>query len=267
MSQNELSTTSEGEGQRLEDQYLALQPESNIGEILASNVGEDASISIRDLVSVPTPSSGATRWSIQTIAGEESVEEIVGILAYHQPYGSLWPSDDPVEGTPPLLVTNDFRVAKKIGDDYGDLDPDAIEAARRADGYYDWKRIPYTEMGSGKKGIGKRAKEGRILCLIRPGDALPTILRVGPGSAGAVQQFLMQLTGARLFYYQAVIGISLEKKTSRGGQNFSKMKFRLVDKLTPEQGQAVRDQYTKPLEASLSRDFESVNSGGEDSLD
>ena len=254
MAKNELTTTTV-------DQFPALQQDSGISEMIVANAGEGAGISPQDLTTVPTPSGGGTTWQVPTIAGDEPTDELVGILAYQGVYGSLWPSEDPVEGTPPVLITRDLRVARRIGDDLGDLDEAELEKARRPDGLYDWKALSYTQMGTGKRGIGKRAKEGRIWALLRPGDVLPTILRIGPGSASKAQSFLMQLVNARVFYWQAVVGVSLKAATSKGGQRYSQHQYRLVERLTPEQGELIKATYTDVLEGSLG---EEIVAGGGD---
>lgn len=236
--------------------YVPLASNSDAAAALAVNLGEMSEIRLGDLTHVPTPSGGGTQWTIDTVAGTVNQDALGGILVYQQEHGSLWPSTDPAEGKPPLLVTNDLKIAKKIGDDYGDLDTQVIEAARRDDGFYEWRKLPYTQMGSGKNGIGKRAKEGRIFCILQPGDTLPLLVRVQPGSAGDIRRWLMKLP---VPYFRVEVALTLEKRKSKGGQVYSGIVPKLTGILSPEAGNTIAQQYSRPIASAICAEFESAN--------
>jgi len=228
--------------------YLALGEDRDLAAAVEANLDDGGGIEIGDLVRIPTPSGGGTTWSIETIEGEETTPEIIGILVLQKLHGVLWPNEEPSEGTSPLLVSDDLIVGRKVGDDYGDLSEEAIESTKRPDGLYDWRALPYTQMGSGRGGIGKRAKEGRMLAILRPGEMLPVIVRAQPGSAMIIRKFIRSL---RVPYWRAVVSLSLVKQTSKGGQKYSQIVPKLVGVLSDEQGAIVRDRYTEPLRAAL----------------
>lgn len=243
--------------------FLALQPGSDVSEALTANLVEGESMMIGDLTVVKTPTSGSTKWTIEDVTGEVVTDAITGILVYYGPHGVLWPSNESVEGTKPLLVTHDLKIARKIGDDYGDLDEAAIEACRNDDGSYDWKALPYNQFGTGKNGIGKRCKEQRLMAILRESDAFPLLIRAQPGSLKSVTTFIKKLPCA---HFRAIVELKLEKAQSKGGQAYAMIKPRLVAQLTKEQGEVVKTMYTENLgeairNAALQADF---NSGQDD---
>lgn len=255
----------EGPGKVLAN-YAAFQEQSEAAAALAANVGSLSEISLADFTHVPTPSGGSLQWTYESVTGEVSQDAIEGLLVYQCEHGSLWPTDEPTEGNPPLLITHDLRIAKKVGDDYGTLDPQAIEAARREDGYYDWQALPYTQMGSGKNGIGKRAKEGRMFCILPQGETLPMLVRIQPGSITDIRRWLLRLP---VPYFQVEVSLTLTKAKSKGGITYSKVVPRVTSVLSAEQGALVAERYTKPIAAAIRTSFEEASSfaTGSDDID
>jgi hypothetical protein len=54
------------------------------------------------------------------------------------------------------------------------------------------------------------------------------------------------------FHYEAVIGLRLEKTTSKAGKPYSMIVPRLAGQLTEEQGEFVRKMYTEPMKRTFS---------------
>lgn len=240
--------------------FLALRPDSELAEAMAYNYANGETVRFSDLIRVKTPSGGSTKWSVEELTGEEMVDEIIGAVVYYHPAGTLWPTDELSEGAKPLLRTRDLITAEQFGEDYGDLDPDKIEEARLFDangepvstadgrGVYDWTKLYYNQWGTGKNGVGKRCKESRQLCILREGDQFPLYLQVQVGSLKDVTGFFRKLPGA---YFNFVVGFSLEKAKSSGGITFSKIKPRLVTKLSRPEALQLKSIYTDRLRGAM----------------
>lgn len=238
-----------------QSKFLALRPNSELREAFEANYAAGETMKFSDLIRVKNPSGGATKWTVEELTGEAMYDEIVGVPVYYKPAGTLWPSEDLQDGIKPLLRTNDLLTAEQVGDDYGDINPDVLEEARifidgepastpDGRGLYDWQKLAYNQWGTGKKGNGKRCKESRLLCILREEDQFPLFLQIQPGSLKDVTSFFRKLPGA---HYRFVIGLSLEKAKSKDGIAFSKVKCRLVSKLSDAEALTVKSTYTDML--------------------
>jgi hypothetical protein len=229
--------------------YPAFSPNSRLARIIESNVGGGA-MRETDLVRVKNPLGGATKWTLDVNGNQETCDEIVGLLVAEAKRGTLWPSEDPTEQRP-VLISNDLLVAYRVSDDLGTIDPKALEKYRIGDRRYDWAALsagPEFGFGGGK-GAGKRAKESRILAVLREGDVWPVLVTVQPGSIGAWGPFRMRLP---CLHHEAVIGLRLEKAKGASGQPYSMIVPRLVGMISEEQGEIARRLYTEPLKAMFS---------------
>lgn len=231
-------------------QFHALQPSGTVRKALEANLAPGETMSVSDLVRVTIPSGGGTTFTIDTVRGEEDVKSITGLFVYYGMRGLLWPSQETGEGMRPLLVTNDLRVAYKVGEDYGDLSPEAIESCRNEDGTYDWQKLVYNKWGTDKNGRGKRCKESRILGILQQNEAFPVIISAPPGSLAAIKTFVHRLPVA---HYQAIVELSLERENNKGGQPFSKLSPKMVGTVSDDEAEAARVMYTQPLSDVLTR--------------
>ena len=245
------------------NRFAVLLPGSDANEALSANLGAGETIGVSDLTVVKTPTGGATKWTVEDITGDQTVDEIEGVMVYYGPYGVLWSSEESVEGQPPFMVTSDLRIGHRIGDDYGDLDEKAIEACRLDDGTYDWQKLPYNKYGSGK-GKGKRCKEQRYIAILRDGDTLPLLFRVGPGSLRSVTSFIKKLP---VPYFRTVVSLSLSKEKNGAGQAYSQIKMRLVETLPAETGAAVKNLYSESLAAAVADIGQRAPQHAEDDLE
>lgn len=236
--------------------FLALVPGSDAMAAIEANCADGEGFGEANLTKVPTPAGGSTTWEVEELEGAKSYKSIDGILVYYGKGGVLWPTNDPKPGTLPVLRTDDCRVAYRVGEDLGDIDPALIEQYAVGNGLYDWKALcdapnaPFG-FGTGKSGFGKRAQEYRVLCILRKGDAFPLLIRAKPGSLKNVNQFINRLTAAGIPYYRAVVSLSLEKATSKGGQAFSRIVPKLVSRLDQEAGLKVKSLYTDRLAEAI----------------
>lgn len=248
--------------------FMAIRPDSSLREAFEANYAYGETMKFGDLTRVKIPSGGLTKWTIEELTGETTVDEITGAIVYYHPAGTLWPTNDMQEGMKPLLRTRDLRVAEQFGDEYGDLNPDVIEEARLIDangqpmstadgrGMYDWQKLAYNQWGTGKNGVGKRCKESRQICILRENDQFPIYLQVSVGSLKNVTTFFRKLPGA---YWRFVVGLTLEKAKSSGGITFAMVKPRLVYQLSNDEALALKATYTDRLGTAM--DEASVDAG------
>lgn len=80
------------------DKFVALRDDSDIAEAMAANIAVGEKIDESVLTRVPTPTGGGTTWVIPGVAGEESAQEIRGILVHHCRRGVLWPASTLTQG-------------------------------------------------------------------------------------------------------------------------------------------------------------------------
>jgi len=227
--------------------FPALRDDSGVSEAMAANL-PDAALRESDLTRVPIPSGGSTTWVIPSITGETTAKTIDGILAVVVPRGVLWPTEEPAEGTLPVLVTHDLKTAHAVnleGVDSALLKD--VESCRNEDGSYSWLKLPQNEWGSGKGGRGKCCKEQRVIYLLTKEQAMPIVIVVAPGSLKGWQGFLVGLTTAGIPHYRAVVSFGLEADKNPAGIPFARIVPKLVGVLDKDAGEAIRKKFTEPL--------------------
>jgi hypothetical protein len=227
------------------NQYPTLVPDSRLRQALQANTKIGAGFEISDLERIKTPTGGQTKWLIPTVTGEEVVDALIGIPVYFGLRGILWPSEEPtMEGLTPLLVTTDLLKARRVGDDYGDIDPDELEEYALGDGWYDWTKLPWNQWGSGPKGVGTRCKESRVLAILREKETFPKIWNAPRMSSRILGPFIRRLP---IRHYEAVISLGLQAVTNPAGQPYSVPTCKLVGDLGEETGKTVYELYTDPI--------------------
>jgi hypothetical protein len=230
-------------------QFLALQPGSELAEALAINLSGGESISAGDLIRVKTPSAGGRTWSYTDADGVERDEKtITGLFVYYGVRGTLWGTKDPAKGTRPVLTSYDLVTATRTNDNLGDIDAEDLERFRTGDRTYDWRALsaegsPFG-WGSGKDGIGRLAKESRVLGILQAGEAWPVLISVQAGSLSTVCPWVKRL---KVAHFRVVASLSLQKETSKGGIDFSQIVPTTIGTISREEGDIIRKLYTEPL--------------------
>jgi hypothetical protein len=228
--------------------FPALSPSSRQMKVIAANLAGEK-MSEMDLVSVHAPVGGkSVKWEIEADGNSETTDEIVGVLVGVAKRGTLWPFEDPSDARP-VVVSHDLQIGYRVGDKLGDVREEDLEKFRVGDRRYDWQALANSQefgLGSARNGTGKKAKEARILAVLRQGDTWPLLVHVGVGSFKNLLPFLKRLP---CFTHEAVIGLRLKIEKSAGGIAFAQVVPRLVGQLTEEQGDVARKVYADPIAA------------------
>jgi hypothetical protein len=219
--------------------FRALQENpDNIREIILTNVGPSG-LSRFDLERVKMPTGGATKWTLETVRGEKSVDEIEGIIVAHRPARVYW--SEPIEKTggnsPPDCASADGFVG--VGDPGGDCAKCVLNA-----------------FGSDVKGgKGKACKELNLVFLLTVDKLLPTLIAVTPGSLVQVRKYFLGLANEGLPAYGVTTKFRLEKAKNSSGIAFAKARPTLGRELEPDEIEAVRS-YAKNIAPTLSQRVE-----------
>lgn len=228
-----------------------------------------AAIKESDLIRIKIPSGGSTtNWTIPRITGDETIPAIEGILVRIVARSMLWPTEDPVEGSMPALVTSDFVTGRRIADAEDlpaellrQLEPFGVGDMRhRADktpyfDAYDWASLPQAQYGSGKNGRGKAVNDQRVCFILRKGDIMPVIVTIGTGSFGNFRKFLRGLTQAGLPYYRSVVSFTLAKTKNETGQPYCEVCPTLIGVLSEDDAAAVQKAWGSIVDAAVAGSF------------
>lgn len=229
-------------------EFRALTDGSSAAALLEANLGGE-SLRASDLTWVKIPTGGATRWSWQTKSGAEFSEKAISglLVVVGKTEQVLWPHTDAAPGSRPLLVCTDGKTAHKVGDDYGDLDPSVIAAAKNPDGSYDIRKIPYFQwQGRGPGAIPPRAKSNRVLGILREDEGSPVFVRVSQTSLRSVDDLMRGLTSEGLFHYRAVVELTLEKRKGKRA-DYAVLVAKKIGEISAEQGEKAKRLFTDSL--------------------
>lgn len=212
--------------------FVVLENAQNAIEALRSNL-EGEILSPMDLDRVVIPAGGGTAFSIPTLEGEESSQEIIGVITAIQNCRAYWSSEFSGSGTPPDCVSEDAITG--VGDPGGVC-----------------QRCHMAEFGSDSRGKGQSCKQIKRLFLLRPTSMLPLVVNLPPTSLRPATRYLLRLAGSGLKYQGAVTRITLEKTKNSDGIAYSTAVFALAAKLDPGQAVAM-EEYTKSIGPLLRR--------------
>jgi len=220
MSEKEITANKETESKAITtfnaNDYEALNPASieNFKEAMEINLeGED--ISIRSIfTSISMPSGGSTMFSYETVEGEVSTKEIVGIVVHIQPERALFLGEFG-ESKYPECVSSDGKVG------YGNPGGDCLTCV---------------ENQFGPNNSPKPCKESKSTYILIKGEHLPVVLRITPGSFKALKNYRIGLLQKGLNLHSVETIFSLEKVKNAQGIAFAKLVIRpgnrILDKNT-----------------------------------
>ena len=197
--------------------YIALTTDT-LPIIRANLKNQPLSLDLFDLVK--SPSGGATVFSVPGLAGDEAEKELTGIILDYTTPRAYWDTPDPVEGTPPVCMSQDSIVSH-----------DGRACAH----------CPYNDFGS-KDGesSAKACKESVLLFMLRPDSILPLLVRVPVTSKSRFLKYSARLLSTLTPISGVVTRITLEKATSKAGKPYALFNFQVVNTLSPEEAERAR---------------------------
>ncbi len=213
----ETALTKPGEG------YLALKRDaSEVAEIIQENLGGE-DFDRLDLDRVKMPSGGSTIWEVPSVDGEQALKELEGIIIAHRTTRVYWsrPMEETGGQSPPDCSSGNGAVG--VGEPGGEC-----------------AQCEYNRFGSAAKGKGKACKEVKLLFVLTPGDLLPLVVGLTPGSLKSVKSYLFKLARAGLPFYTVTTRFSLEKAQNKEGIQFAKAQLTLGRRLEEDELDGVR---------------------------
>ncbi len=188
-----------------------------INEAIATNIS-GGGITDFDLPRVKISGGASPRWIVPTLDGEETLARIDGVIVYARD----------------TRVYYKTAFGKGTGKQPPDCSsPDGITGKGKPGG--DCSRCPLAEYGSADEGAGQACKQVKQIFVLRGDLLLPEVISLPPTSLKGARQFLLKLTTQGIPYYQAVIGIELEKALNPAGIQYGKALMKFVRRLTPEE--------------------------------
>lgn len=211
----------------LDSEYIALQ--SNAMEIISENL-KNRPLSRQSIDMIKSPGGGSVVFTVPSIAGDEILKELTGVILDYATPRAYWDSADPVEGTPPTCYSLDSVVS------------------------HDGKpcnRCVHNEFGSkgGGETNAKACKEFVELYMLRPGNIMPIIVRVPVSSKLMFDRYLTRLVSTTIPLCGVITKITLEKATSKGGKPYAKYNFEAINTLSPVETSNLRAFSRKVMES------------------
>lgn len=210
-----------------ESGYIALS--NNALDVIWENLkNQPLSLQLFDVVK--SPSGGATVFSVPGLTGEEAEKELTGIILDYTTPRAYWDTPDPVEGTPPVCMSQNSIVS------------------------HDGKACfscPYNDFGS-KDGESnaKACKESVLLFFLRPGNVLPLLVRIPVTSKPRFLKYIARLAGNLVPVNSVVTKITLEKATSKAGKPYALFNFEAVRLLSSQEAEHAK-AYARQLMDSV----------------
>ena len=197
--------------------YLALN--NNALDIIRANLkSQPLTLDLFDVVK--SPSGGSTVFSVPGLTGDEPVKELTGIILDFTTPRAYWDTPDPVEGTPPVCLSQNSIIS---------FDGKACA------------HCPYNDFGS-KDGESnaKACKESVLLFLLRPQSIIPLLVRIPVTSKGRFLKYSTRWLSNLTPISSVVTRITLEKATSKAGKPYALFNFEAVSILSQEEAAQAR---------------------------
>lgn len=202
----------------VESTYLALT--NNALDMIRANLKSQLlTLDLFDIVK--SPSGGSTVFEVPGLSGNEAAKELEGIILDYTTPRAYWDTPDPVEGTPPVCMSQNSIISE-----------DGKACAH----------CPYNDFGS-KDGESnaKACKESVLLFLLRPGSIIPLLVRVPVTSKPRFLKYSTRLLSTLTPISSVVTKITLEKATSKQGKPYALFNFEAVGMLAPKEAVRARE--------------------------
>lgn len=215
-----------------ESGYLALN--NNALDVIRANLkNQPLSFDLFDIVK--SPSGGSTVFAVPGLAGDEAEKELTGIILDYTTPRAYWDTPDPVEGTPPVCLSQNSIISH-----------DGKSCAH----------CPYNDFGS-KDGesAAKACKESVLIFLLRPNSIIPVLVRVPVTSKARFLKYSTRLLSTLTPINSVVTKITLEKATSKAGKPFALFNFEAVNVLNATDAANAREYARQFMELVSSADM------------
>lgn len=215
-----------------ESGYLALN--NNALDVIRANLkNQPLSFDLFDIVK--SPSGGSTMFSVPSLAGDEAEKELTGIILDYTTPRAYWDTPDPVEGTPPVCLSQNSIISH-----------DGKSCAH----------CPYNDFGS-KDGesAAKACKESVLIFLLRPNSIIPVLVRVPVTSKARFLKYSTRLLSTLTPISSVVTRITLEKATSKAGKPFALFNFEAVNVLSTADAANAKEYARQFMELVSSADM------------
>ena len=215
-----------------ESGYLALN--NNALDVIRANLkNQPLSFDLFDIVK--SPSGGSTVFSVPGLAGDEAEKELTGIILDYTTPRAYWDTPDPVEGTPPVCLSQNSIISH-----------DGKSCAH----------CPYNDFGS-KDGESnaKACKESVLVFLLRPNSIIPVLVRVPVTSKARFLKYSTRLLSTLTPISSVVTKITLEKATSKAGKPYALFNFEAVNVLNAADAANAKEYARQFMELVSSADM------------
>lgn len=215
-----------------ESGYLALN--NNALDVIRANLkNQPLSFDLFDIVK--SPSGGSTVFSVPGLAGDEAEKELTGIILDYTTPRAYWDTPDPVEGTPPVCLSQNSIISH-----------DGKSCAH----------CPYNDFGS-KDGesAAKACKESVLIFLLRPNSIIPVLVRVPVTSKARFLKYSTRLLSTLTPISSVVTRITLEKATSKAGKPYALFNFEATSVLSAADAANAKEYARQLMELVSSADM------------
>lgn len=225
------------------ESFLSVQDEE-LKEAMEAMEAAGESIGPDDLLRVKVPSGDSpAKWAL----GDEFVEAIQGVFVFMAKRGTLWATEDPEEGSKPVLVSDDLVTARQISPIPDEM-VEVLEPYRIDDHTFDWANNPYNQFGSARNKVGKRCEETRRLYILQAGSMFPIEVKCPPGSLKIVVEWFKSIArDKKVPYHRCVVELRLKQSKNSNGQKFYQIDPSVVGVLSREDGAIIKEKWQTPL--------------------
>jgi uncharacterized FlaG/YvyC family protein len=152
----------------------------------------------------------------------DTVKEIIGVIVDHYPLNSYWTEKYNGQNVAPNCYSTDGRIG--IGQPGGEC-----------------AKCPFNKFGSGDDGQSKACKNAHRLYILRSGELYPVVVTVPPTSLKPLSDYLAKrIVTKGLRSYGVVTKLTLKKATNSTGISYSQVQFSMVEKLSDETAEILR---------------------------
>ena len=185
--------------------------------IVEVNLG-GSPLRIDKLTRVTIPGGEGRQWLVKGLRGDERFDELTGIIVHQQTSRTYYAEAYSGGGKPPDCSSND-----------------GITGSPGVAGITACAICPMNQWETASSGRGKACAEYINVFLLPSERSLPIVVRISPGSLGALDDFMQALSGELLRRDRVVIAIGLED-----GGGYSRARFRLVRELEADEAVEAR---------------------------